>query len=164
MHESLHALSCTHGHRRTCIRTYTCARGPRRRWRGLRRRCDPPACRALEGLGALCSPACRALCGVLAGLPRSVRLAALNHPCIACSKSNALVRVAIDVLHNFDSMCSSACGVFLRGREEGRKACTYACRLVVGLCVLVFVTCRIARESLRLARPLPRESVRLVSS
>ena len=36
--------------------------------------------------------------------------------------------------------------------------------LVVGLCVLVFVTCRIVRESMRFARPLPRESVRVASS
>ena len=31
-------------------------------------------------------------------------------------------------------------------------------------CVLVFVTCRIVRESMRLARLLPRESVHLASS
>ena len=98
MRKNLHAPSCTRGHIRTCIRTYTCARSPRRRRRSLRRRCDPPACRALEGLGCLCSPACRALSGVLAGLPRSTRLATLRHPCIACSKSNALVHMYIDVL------------------------------------------------------------------
>ena len=37
--------------------------------------------------------------------------------------------------------------------------CTY--RLDVNLCVLVFVMCRIVRELMRLARPLPRESVRI---
>ena len=33
----------------------------------------------------------------------------------------------------------------------------------MGLCGLVFVTCRIVRESTRLARPLPRESVLLAT-